>query len=133
MDNKVKFDKKIGTRIYNSNGILRGSFTENYIDLSFTLINEPFDKEHIHVVVDKKVIQKLFNTGYSIDRDLNNFIEFGINNNKQIQITIFKFQENGFNDLKGKKYLFYIDYYTFMCKYCRHNTNYARNQYFIRQ
>jgi hypothetical protein len=121
MTDKVKFDKKIGTRIYNSNGILRGSFTENYIDLSFTLINPPFDKEYIHVVVDKKVIQKLFNTGYSMDKDLNNFIEFGINNNKQIQITIFKFQENGFNNLKGQKYLFYIDYYNFMCKYARHN------------
>ena len=54
MNNKVEFNKKIGKRIYESNGILRGSFTENYIDLSFTLINPPFDKEHIHVVVDKK-------------------------------------------------------------------------------
>jgi hypothetical protein len=115
---EVNMNKKVetGTRIYNSNGYVKVSYTPHFLEFKFTQINTPFDTVHLEsFLIDKESISILVNKGYFIERDNNTIAEFRLTENKQIEINILHttYENVHTGEIKGQRYKFYIDYYNF--------------------
>jgi hypothetical protein len=125
MNNKVKFDKKTGTRIYNSNGYLNLKFTDNSTILEFIDIDRndsytfPIIEALSNIYISHVEINKLLNEGHLVSKDFEIIIEAYVVDNKQIYFAIYNLNTNIYNDIKGRKLEFYVDYYIFYSYFAR--------------